>query len=255
MRAVLQTQLQRIGYGSTEKSLERAALDNQFSELGLNFPQAKIRTANLLRSNKLRRSDDSLHYELFAAIGLVHSPKRVLEIGTFRGEFTAFLASLFPDAYIETWDLPDGSESGLDGYIANFQNHYRDQKNARIDNLGELDKVHQVLKDSTELVKESASFDLVWIDGDHTFPVVAFDILNALRLSSSSTWIVIDDIRLTDSTAGKLGSTEGFNVVSHLASNGLATLDLVYKRVGSSGRHWRDDTRRKHLAVLRRKTW
>lgn len=253
LRSVLHARLKGIGYGPNERALEQLVLENQFSVLGLDYQQAKSHTLNILELSDLHRLDDSLHYELFSAISSVHSPKRVLEIGTFRGEFTAFLTLLFPKAYIETWDLPNNSDPALGRYVTGFAKHYGDQSMTRLDNLKELPDVPQVLKDSTHLILEKGVFDLIWVDGDHTYPLVAFDILNALRLASPSAWIVVDDIKLDSSQGGTLGSTEGFECVRHLSETGLVATSLIFKRIGNSGRHWRNHLRRKHLAVLRPK--
>lgn len=253
VKGVIQERLRGLGYGQSEKSLELAVLESQFSRLGLDFPKAQQQTTALLAKNGLHRSDDSLHYELFSAIRSVFSPKRVLEIGTFRGEFTAFLGALFPEAYVETWDLPRSSDPQMREYCAEFEKHYHDQSSTRIINLKDATNIHQIFLDSTHLVKSADEFDLVWVDGDHSFPVVAFDIINALRLASPKAWIVVDDIRLTDLTKSNLGSTQGFECVRHLTASGLVDSSLVYKRVGNNNRHWRDDNRRKHLAVMRTK--
>jgi predicted O-methyltransferase YrrM len=216
VKGVIQERLRGLGYGQSEKSLELAVLESQFSRLGLDFP-------------------------------------RVLEIGTFRGEFTAFLGALFPEAYVETWDLPCSSDPQMQEYCAEFEKHYHDQSSTRIINLKDATNIHQIFLDSTHLVKSADEFDLVWVDGDHSFPVVAFDIINALRLASPKAWIVVDDIKLTDLTKSNLGSTQGFECVRHLTASGLVDSSLVYKRVGNNNRHWRDDNRRKHLAVMRTK--
>jgi predicted O-methyltransferase YrrM len=253
VHAKVRTQLGRIGYGPHERSLELVALETQFSDLGLNFQQARTDASTLIDRHQLRRSDDSLHWELFTAISSVVSPKRVLEIGTFRGEFTAFLGSLFPKSHIETWELPSDAGPDMLEYSTDFAKYYHDQSETRNRNLNGLVNVRQVLRDSSHLIRESGTFDLLWVDGDHTFPVVAFDIINTVRLASPKAWIVVDDIRLDASQGVTLGSTESFDCIRHLTETGLIVSSLIYKRIGNSGRHWRDDRRRKHLAVLRPK--
>ena len=249
-RSAIQRRLRTVGYGANERALELATVEQQFSKLGLDFSQASSRTAQLINHGNLNRSDSSLHYELFSAISSVLDPKRVLEIGTFRGEFSAFLGQLFPKSQLQTWDLPDNLGSEIHDYAANFRTYYRDQRASRVSNLSSLKNVQQIQKDSTYLVRATEVFDLIWVDGDHSYPVVAFDILNALRLISPVGWVVIDDVRLTDS-GNSMGSNESFECIRHLTASGLVDSSLVYKRVGKPNRYWRDDRRRKHLAVLR----
>jgi predicted O-methyltransferase YrrM len=250
--AVIKARVGRIGYGPRERAKELQQLSAQFAALGLDFSAAKNRVDELVKAHSLSRSDNSLHYELFAGISQVCNPQRILEVGTFRGEFTAFLATLFPDAYIETWDLPQENDGEMKSYIDDFEAHYRDQTANRAKNIGGRSNVNQVLRDSTGLFAASDAFDLIWVDGDHTFPVVAFDLINALRLSGPQSWIAVDDIKLVEMRKSVLSSTEAIRSIQHLVRSGHVTSHLIYKRVGASGRRWRDDNRRKHLAILKR---
>ena len=249
--AIIKARVARIGYGSQEREQELAQLASQFAELGLDYALAKSQAAQIVRDNGLSRSDNSQHYELFAGISQVCNPLRILEIGTFRGEFTAFLATLFPSAYIETWDLPEAGKGTMKTYVDEFEGHYHDQRANRLTNIGNRTNVQQIRRDSTTLYKESQAFDLIWVDGDHTFPVVAFDLINALRLSKPQSWIAVDDIKLIEMRKSVLSSTEAKRCIEHLTQSGHVTSQLIYKRVGASGRHWRDNERRKHIAVLR----
>ncbi|MEY4401916.1 MAG: hypothetical protein RL072_1781 [Actinomycetota bacterium] len=250
--AVIKARIAGIGYGTRQKALEIEHLAAQFESLGLDYRAACVEADRVVAANSLRRSDSSLHYELFAGISRSFRPRRVLEIGTFRGEFTAYLSSLFPDAYIETWDLPEVQEGDMRNYVDKLMVHYHDQRASRLENLGGRTNVQQIRRDSTSLFKETETFDLIWVDGDHTFPVIAFDLINALRLSNTVSWIAIDDIKLAEMRRSVLSSTEGFRCIEHLVRSGHVTSRLIYKRVGASGRRWRDDRRRKHIAVLRR---
>ena len=252
--AVIKARAAGIGYGPREKTQELEYLAEQFGSLGLDYEASRTEAARVVSAGELRRSDNSLHYELFAGISRIFRPRRVLEIGTFRGEFTAYLSSLFPDAYIETWDLPDVQDGDMKNYVDKLKVHYHDQRASRLENLEGRTNVQQIQRDSTSLFKEAETFDLIWVDGDHTFPVIAFDLINALRLSNVESWIAIDDIKLAEMRRSVLSSTEGIRCIEHLVRSGHVTSRLIYKRVGASGRRWRDDRRRKHIAVLKRCT-
>lgn len=250
--AVIKYCIAKFGYGSQERTLELEQLVSQFAALGLDYAVAKACAAQTVLDGNFGRSDNSQHYELFAGISQVCNPQRILEIGTFRGESTAFLATLFPHAYIETWDLPEVSEGGMKSYVDENQRHYKDQRATCLNNIGDRANVHQIKQDSMGLLKETLAFDLIWVDGDHTFPVVAFDLINALRISGPTSWILVDDIKLSEMRGSVLASTEANRSIEHLVRSGHVTSHLIYKRVGASGRRWRDNQRRKHIAVLKK---
>ena len=250
--AVIKSRIANLGYGSQERALETERLASQFAAIGLNYAAAKACAAQTVSRGNFGRSDNSQHYELFAGISQVCNPQRVLEIGTFKGECTAFLATLFPHAYIETWDLPEVRDGGMKSYVDEFERHYNDQRATRLNNIGGRANVHQIEQDSIGLLKETLAFDLIWVDGDHTFPVVAFDLINALRISGPTSWIAVDDIRLSEMRGSVLSSTEANRCIEHFVRSGHVTSHLIYKRVGASGRRWRDNSRRKHIAVLKK---
>lgn len=50
---------------------------------------------------------DSVHWKLFSAISLeTKKYNKILEIGTYDGQFTSFLSKMFPKSLIITIDLP-----------------------------------------------------------------------------------------------------------------------------------------------------
>lgn len=226
----------------------RAAFENA----GLSYDRALSVTTNVFERLKEPRSDISMHYEIFAGISQVRDAKRVLEIGTSTGGFTRFLAELFPRAEIETWDLPSESFTNpTTGSYKNIQAGYGDQTEKSRETLEDVLNVVQVRKDSTLLAFESKEFDVIWVDGDHTYPVAAFDIINALRLTVRGGWICVDDIRPRDTGRGFLGSQETYFSVKHLEGAGLVSLHLVMKRLDSASMLLEADSR-KYIAVMRR---
>ena len=119
--------------------------------------------------------------------------------------------------------------------------------------LSKFPNVELRLQDSTVLALTNETFDVAWIDGDHRYPVVAFDVLNAVRLCKSKSWIGVDDIRIRaqKSSNRAMGSTEGYETVCRIAGAGLADLNLVLKR-GKNARIRQTLEEHKHIAVLRR---
>jgi len=222
-----------------------------FKNAGLSLEFAIRQTAETLEQSGMIRIDTSMHYEVFAAISCVHNVRRLLEIGTSDGDFATFLAHLFSHASIQTWDLPPSSFSDVDvDMYHNIQTGYGDQtlvSRAKLDVLG---NVEQVRKDSTHLTFVSDLFDVIWVDGDHTFPVVAFDIINALRLVRPQGWVCVDDVRLRD-TGRVLGSQETYKTIKHLEQIGLVSLQLVMKRLDPASMILAPESR-KYVAVMRR---
>lgn len=223
-----------------------------FTASGLNFDTAANKCASIFKGLGLQRDDTSMHYEVFAAISDTTRVTRLLEIGTSSGNFTQFLATLLPHANIHTWDLPPAefTNSRVDAYRS-IQVGYGDQTAKSESRLDGLKNVVQVRKDSTHLAFESESYDVVWVDGDHKFPVVAFDVINALRLTSRGGWICVDDVRPSDSNRGDLGSQETYYSVKHLEQIGLVSLHLVMKRLDSASMLLGPDAR-KYIAIMRR---
>jgi len=228
--------------------MQRAA----FSQLGLELDTAISKTVSIFSIIGEQRTDISMHYEVFSSISQTLSVTRILEIGTATGEFTNFLSMLFPQAIITTWDLPSESfsDSTVESY-KNIQTGYGDQTSQSRRRLDGVANVVQVRQDSTRLTFESAMFDIIWVDGDHTFPVVAFDIINALRLVPVGGWICVDDIQPSDSGRGVLGSQETYKTVKHLESIGLVSLTLIMKRLDTASMLLNPESR-KYVAVLRR---
>lgn len=111
-----------------------------------------------------------------AAIAIHHQPKRIFEIGTFRGVTSNFLLDLLPQselvsiAYVKRFfDRSTYNNSGLGkqdvGAFVTEQNRPR---------------FHQLYGDSHklvpgELISKFGRFDFVFIDGDHTLDGVIQD--------------------------------------------------------------------------------
>lgn len=232
------------------EEIEKSQAD-AFLRLGLDLQLARVRCVEVFSNSNVKRADSSMHYELFSSIASVTDLRSVLEIGTSSGNFTQFLSALLPNSKIHTWDLPPQSfEDSRTAAYQSITSGYGDQTSVSKSKLDNLPNVHQIRKDSTYLALENALFDAIWVDGDHAFPVVAFDIINAIRMVKLDGWICVDDIRPSD-PGGGLGAQETFSTVNHLESIGLVSLQLVAKRLNPESMVLAPE-KRKYIAVMRR---
>jgi predicted O-methyltransferase YrrM len=238
-------------------SIDESLQIQMFSSAGLDWGKGCVIASQTLAKAGLLRTDPSNHYELFAAISEVCSPRSVLEIGTHKGVFTSFLAALWPNAKIVTYELPSKKDLPVDlasesDISRHYVPHFESDAEHRDSLLAKFANIELRLQDSATLMNLKETFDVAWIDGDHRFPLVAFDIANAVRLCRSDGWICVDDIRPVALKASNemMGSTEGHETVRRIAAAGLANLYLVLKR-GQNVRSDHNLNHQKHLAILR----
>jgi predicted O-methyltransferase YrrM len=230
-----------------------------FEELELNFDVAQRRVIEIFHQG-LFRQDDSHHYELFAALCQKIRPSSILEIGTFHGHFAEFLALLSPDSKIVTFELPQGlpGKSENRNYDITKSHYGEDVPRISSERVKKYSNVIQIFSDSSFLLDARESFDLVWVDGDRSFPVIAFDVINALRLLTLRGVMCIDDVRFSTarmfpmgSKTSNLSSDEPIKTLNYLKSAGLITYSLLPKRIrdlNSTKRAYNP----KYIAVVRR---
>jgi predicted O-methyltransferase YrrM len=94
-----------------------------------------------------------------------------------------------------------------------------------------LPNIRFVEMNSLMLVNSTRRFDAVWLDGDHTNPVVTLDIANALRLVRPGGLLAMDDVRLPGAWFGVRGSDETWQALESLRKAGVVTYGLVHKRL------------------------
>ncbi len=140
--------------------------------------------------------DDSEHLLLFSSLAASSKVSlKILEIGTAGGMTAATLALLFPTSEIVTIDLPLENEKFRMSY--DRENSFKDFVNKRDRLLSDFENITFVAMNSIHLNSWSdKSFDLVWIDGAHGFPVLPIDLYNACRLIRKGGLVVIDDVFL-----------------------------------------------------------
>jgi len=103
---------------------------------------------------------------------------------------------------------------------------------------------------SLALLLSHQTFDAVWIDGDHTNPVVTLDIGQALRLLKPEGLLAMDDIRLPGAWSNGRGDVEAYLALEALQDAGLIRYELIHKRITESQLLLRET--RKFIAVVQR---
>jgi len=109
-------------------------------------------------------------------------PKRIFEIGTYRGYTALQFAANAPDAEVFTLDLPPDANTDLpltvmDKLLSNVE------KGETLKGRKDADKIHRLLGDSAsfDFSAYAKSIDLFFIDGAHTYEYVRNDTLKALE--------------------------------------------------------------------------
>lgn len=231
----------------------------KFEAAGLDVEAARARLDEVLLGLSGKRFDhvtgtDSVHWLLLAALSLTpwgRKVRRVLEIGTFRGKTTRILHDLFPEAEIVTCDLPESDP------IMN-SSYGREDPVVRARHLA---KRTQNLDSSRIRFVEANSFflpslapgpyDLIWVDGGHLYPEIAWDLCNAWHAAAEDGMILCDDIFLDPRAGdGVYGGYDSLEALQYLVARAPIKVTYFLKRENPQ---WSADPKhRKHVALLRK---
>ena len=212
--------------------------ENLLSSLELNVKFIK----SILIRNGLDYHDQNLswHFHLFAGFKRKFEERnikidKILEIGTYNGEFTNFLSEVFPDAEIISIDLNENDESFTSSYnredpikISNFLKARKknlDKKNIKFKVMNSLDIGNNFKKNF---------FDLIWIDGDHLNPQVTLDIFQSLKLIKKDGIICVDDVIADiqkDKTNTQYVSNESFKTLEYFNNLKFLNTKYIIKRI------------------------
>ena len=233
--------LSHHNYGSKIFSkIEYKLLQDQnqkFSNIGLNRNQA-IQKLNSVLSELYgqmyseKKGMWSEHLILFSAISdVADPPKNILEIGTFNGETAQILSALFPNSKITTLDLE--FDDILKSELYKYESKDKKLLNSREMNLRSLPNVTFLEKNSLGLINFYDEFDLIWIDGEHSYPIAAIDISNSIRLLSPTGAAICDDVYLKARDSNKDGrSTASIDSLESFSRADLIEFNLLHKRLG-----------------------
>jgi predicted O-methyltransferase YrrM len=174
----------------------------------------------------------SEHLILFSAISeSSYKIETILEIGTFNGETTRILSHLFPLAAIETYDLPlsDIEKDKKYKYAVKNKQIIKERQS----NFKDLQNVQFIENNSILITQTRKKYDLVWLDGDHSYPVVTIDIFNSIKQISKKGLVICDDVYVSSVQADKSGrSSASFETLTVLNKVNLISYVLIQKRLG-----------------------
>ena len=208
-----------------------------FSSLGLDRSLALVKLNKVLEdlygiTFNEKNGMWSEHLVLFAAFSEGRSDvHKILEIGTFNGETAKILSRLFPNSLITTIDLPSSELSKSKIYGYETKNDIIISKREK--NLKLASNVNFKEMNSLELIQHESKYDLIWIDGDHSYPTAAIDISNAVRLLTKNGIALCDDVYLYSTALGKNGrSLAAIETLRNIKNSNLINFELVKKRLG-----------------------
>jgi predicted O-methyltransferase YrrM len=230
-----------------------AAQRKAFGLLGWNFDRALARLEGLLKDAGMPPFDvmaDSQHWMVFSALADAgFDPKKIIEIGTFDGECTALLSKLFPRAAVITFDLPDDSQQVRQSYGRSCPNILQSVLERREQNLSNPN-ITFVQRNSFYLPTMClGDADLIWLDGDHAFPALAWDFCNAFHALRHGGLLVCDDV-IRYPKQNSTSRAHSRIVLDYLDREKIYSVDYVLKRIALA--HAADPWFRKYLGVLRK---
>ena len=173
-----------------DQFFEKVGVDRSLAENLLEETSKKIPVLDVDVHVKSQKPQ-STHLLAFSALKVAgFKPKNILEIGTYLGFTTSLLSHLFPEARIYTTALPADDPVFDDYHIISGSSvdDVFEQRLAR-------SNITVMKKNSGFLWQEKLpEFDLIWLDGGHQYPVVAWDHFYALSKLTAGGWLFSDDI-------------------------------------------------------------
>ena len=176
----------------------------------------------------------SWHYHLYTGFSQKFKNVKILEIGTYLGEFTRFLSNIFPGSKIITCDLKlDDMKNFWPTYDRQSEKKFEVFIDKRNQNLNR-DNIKFLELDSLNLLDKFPrnEFDLIWIDGDHLNPQVSFDIFQSIRLLKQNSLMCCDDIMKKKYKKGAI-SNESFQTLEFFNKKRVLENSYLVKRMAT----------------------
>jgi len=226
---------------------------DKYRLLGLDYSSG-INKLKEMQGSEFDLESVSSHLVLFASLSAAQNSIRdILEIGTFKGETTNLLSRLFPTAEITTVDLPvsdpifSTSYCGARGTTA-AQKTYETvlRQNVSPENV-------RFIESNTFFLLSALSqrFDLIWLDGGHKYPEVAWDACQAYWLCRPGGLIVFDDVikHSRPVTTEKISGAT-YEVLTYIQQRVNCKVTYFLKRLAPE--YNSIERRKKYIAVLQK---
>ena len=165
--------------------------DHYFKMLNVTRSQCDIKfKETMVKCDLPIKTGESFHRMAFTALAVSgFKPKNILELGTNKGETTAFLACLFPDAKIYTVELPEN-----DPICAGRTDFNYDKMNQQLKKNTSYPNVVPLRSNTAFLMDlKLPSLDLIWLDAGHQYPEVAWDHFYCIQQLHTGGWLFSDD--------------------------------------------------------------
>jgi predicted O-methyltransferase YrrM len=121
--------------------------------------------------------------------------------------------------------------------------------NTNLDNI-------RLIKSNTfflmDQLKKNEKFDLIWVDGGHLYPDIAWDLCNAYYLLNEGGILLCDDIIMSDKKyKTNYVSTESWEVLKYIEQRISSPITFLLKRLAPT--LYSRKYSRKYVAVLKKK--
>ena len=198
------------------------------AQLGVSHEQAEQRAKEACETHDIRYSPmySSCHFWAFSALAESgFDPSNILEIGTGSGQTTRYLSHLFPDAHVHTIELSHDDPI----YTENAGGFDHKRRTLFLDDpqITAYD-----INSAFILDLDLPKCDLIWLDGGHVYPEVAWDHFYSLSMLRAGGWVFSDDMRLPDNPLYKIyeGSTDAYESLTYYAKRTNDAYFLLLKR-------------------------
>ena len=222
-----------------------------FRKLGLDREEGLIFLNNLSDkpmhfAHKKSFGMASEHHVFFSALARRNKDiQRVLEIGTFQGETTRLLGKLFPEAVVESLDLPDEERFESKVYAYAYGMEFTSDEST-------VSRIKYLKQNSLRLLEFLGGYDLIWLDGNHLSPYTISDIVNSVRLMSNQGYLACDDIYLKKPYLEVNADLSAISIIKALSEAEIISYVLIRKRLGSRFNNILSG--HKYIAIIRKRS-
>jgi len=99
--------------------------------------------------------------------------------------------------------------------------------------------------------KVDGTFDLIWVDGGHNYPEIAWDLCNSYNLLNKGGILMCDDIiKMEKDFARGFVSTDSYRVLEYINQRINSDISFFLKRL--DGKRYARLKNRKYIALLKK---